>query len=49
VFVISIADRVVDIAGIISQPDERWMLQMGRYLIDEEGGTLASNRKFIVD
>ena len=48
-FVISIADRVVDIAGITTQPDERWMLQVGRNLIDEESGTLASMRYLIVD
>ena len=40
-FVISIADRVVDIAGITTQPDERWMLQVGRNLIDEESGALT--------
>ena len=48
-FVISIADRVVDIAGITAQPTEAWMLQVGRNLMDEEGGALASMRKLIVD
>ena len=48
-FVISIADRVVDIAGITTQPDERWMLQVGRNLIDEESGALASKRYLLVD
>src|SRR5262245_11006445 len=33
-FVISLADRVVSIAGITTRPDEDWMLQMGRNLTD---------------
>jgi putative transposase len=41
-FVISLADRVVNIAGITTRPDEAWMLQVGRNLIDEESGALAS-------
>ena len=48
-FVISIADRVVHIAGITTRPDESWMLPMGRNLLDEEGGALSLKRKFIVD
>jgi transposase InsO family protein len=48
-FVISIADRVVEIAGITTQPDEAWMLQMGRNLTDAESGVLASKRYLIVD
>src|ERR1035437_7253969 len=48
-FVISIADRVVHIAGITTRPDEAWMLQVGRNLIDGEGGALASKRYLIVD
>ena len=48
-FVISIADRVVDIAGIAMQPDEAWMLRVARNLMDEEGGALASKRNLIVD
>ena len=48
-FVISIADRVVDIAGITAQPTEAWMLQVGRNLMDKEGGALASMRKLIVN
>ena len=41
-FVISVAERVVHIAGITTRPDEAWMLQVGRNLIDEESGALAS-------
>src|ERR1019366_7355816 len=48
-FVISIADRVVDIAGITTRPDEAWMLQAGRNLIDEQCGAIASKRYLIVD
>ena len=48
-FVISIADRVVHVAGITTRPDETWMLQVGRNLIDGEGGALASKRYLIVD
>jgi len=43
-FVISLADRVVKIAGITTRPGEAWMLQVGRNLIDDESGALASKR-----
>lgn len=48
-FVISVAERAVHIAGISTRPNEAWMLQMGRNLIDEESGALASKRYLIVD
>jgi len=48
-FVISLADRVVHIAGITTRPDEAWMLQVGRNLIAEDGGMLTSKRYLIVD
>src|SRR5258705_2226779 len=48
-FVISLADRVVDIAGITTRPDEVWMLQVGRNVIDEGRGALASKRYLIID
>ena len=48
-FVISIADRVVDIAGITTRPDEVWMLQVGRNVIDEGSVALASKRYLIID
>ena len=48
-FVISVAERVVHIAGITTRPDEVWMLQVCRNLIDEESGALASKRYLIVD
>jgi hypothetical protein len=33
-FVISLADRVVNIAGITTRPDESWMLQVARDVTD---------------
>jgi putative transposase len=49
-FVISIADRVVHIAGITTRPDEAWMLQIGRILLDEEAdGALAGKKYLIID
>jgi transposase InsO family protein len=47
--VISIADRVVHVAGITNRPDESWMLQIGRHLLDAEDGLLAGKRYLIVD
>jgi len=48
-FVISVAARAVYIAGITTRPDEAWMLQMGRNLMEEEGGALALKRYLIID
>jgi len=48
-FVISLAERVVHVVGITMRPDEVWMLQMARNLIDEESGALAAKRYLIVD
>ena len=48
-FVISLADRIVHIAGITTQPDETWMLQVARNLVDERGGALSAKRYLIVD
>jgi hypothetical protein len=46
-FVISRADRVVNIAGIITRPDEPWMLQIGRNLTDAQSGALDAKRYLI--
>ena len=43
-FVISLADRAVKIAGITTRPDEAWMLQVGRNLTDWQAGALHSKR-----
>ena len=40
-FVISLHDRFVEIAGITTQPDESWMLQMARNLTDSQGEQCA--------
>ena len=48
-FVISLADRVVNIAGITTRPDESWMLQIARNETDSAGGSLHSKRYLIID
>lgn len=48
-FVISLADRVVKIAGITTHPDAAWMLQVARNLTDAESGALHSKQYFIID
>src|SRR5258708_3167630 len=48
-FVISLADRVVEIAGITTRPDEAWMRQAGRNLIDSESGAMRGKGYLILD
>ena len=48
-FVIDIATRTVEIAGIARDPDGRWMEQMARNLIDSEDGFLRGKRYLIAD
>jgi putative transposase len=48
-FIISLADRVVNIAGITTRPDESWMLQVARNATDSQAGALNSKRYLIVD
>lgn len=48
-FVISLADRVVEIAGITMRPDEAWMLQAGRNLLDSECGAMRGKAYLILD
>ena len=48
-FVISLADRVVDIVGITTRPDEAWMLQAARNLIDAESGSMRGKGYLILD
>jgi transposase InsO family protein len=48
-FVISLADRVVDIVGITTRPDESWMLQIGRNVTDSQSGALHGKRYLIID
>ena len=48
-FVISLADRAVKIAGITTRPDEAWMLQVGRNLTDWQAGALRAKQYLIID
>ena len=48
-FVIELATRRITIAGITTNPNEAWMLQMARNLTDVEFGMLRDTRHLIVD
>ncbi len=48
-FVISLAERVVEILGMTTRPEEGWMLQIGRNLIDSESGALRGKHYLIID
>jgi len=48
-FVIDLATRHVVIAGITTNPNEVWILQMARNLTDAETGMLRGTRHLIVD
>ena len=48
-FVISLADRIVNIVGITTRPDESWMLQIARNMTDAQSGALHSKRYLIID
>ena len=48
-FVINLSTRRVVIAGVTTNPNEAWMLQMARNLTDAETGMLRGTRHLIVD
>ena len=48
-FVINLADRLVHVAGITTNPTESWMLQVGRNMTDAIDGTLSGKRYLIID
>lgn len=48
-FVIDLATRRVEIAGIVAQPHEVWMKQIGRNLTDAVDGFLLKHRYVIMD
>jgi putative transposase len=48
-FVIELATRRVVICGITTNPNEAWMLQAARNLLDIPSGLLLGNRHLIVD
>jgi transposase InsO family protein len=48
-FVTDLASRRVELAGMVHQPHEAWMLQMGRNLTDAVDGFLLGKRFLIMD
>jgi hypothetical protein len=49
-FVMSLADGIVEVlGGVTAKPDEGWMLQLGRNLIDWEHGALREKCYMIID
>ena len=46
-FVIDLASRKVELAGIVHQPHEAWKLQIGRNLTDALDGFLLKHRYLI--
>ena len=48
-FVIDLPTRHIAICGMTTQPDEGWMLQMARNLLDPEFGFLRNKKHLIVD
>ena len=48
-FVIELATRRIEIAGITPSPNEQWMMQIGRNLTDPFDGALAEKRFLILD
>ena len=48
-FIISLADRAVSVAGITTRPDESWMLQIARNITEKQSGALHAKRYVIID
>jgi putative transposase len=48
-FVIELSTRCVRVAGVTSNPNTAWMLQIGRNLIDSEDGPVVGKRRLIID
>jgi hypothetical protein len=48
-FFIEVASRKVPIAGMTTNPDEGWMLQMARNQLDVDGGMLATCKVLIMN
>jgi transposase InsO family protein len=48
-FVIDIASRKVEIAGVTTSPTGGWMRQIARNLLDVEGGFLVGKRYLLLD
>ena len=48
-FVIELAKRIVHIAGMTTQPNEGWMMQIARNLTDKFSGFLTGKSHLILD
>jgi putative transposase len=48
-FIIELATRRVEIAGIVSEPDSAWMSQVSRNVTDASDGCLTGKRFLILD
>lgn len=48
-FVIELANRAVEIAGVTRDPDGAWMRQIGRNLLDPDEGILRGKKYVILD
>src|SRR4051812_42515759 len=48
-FVIHLATRRVEIAGIVREPDSAWVVQCGRHLTDPHEGCLRGKRFLVHD
>lgn len=48
-FFIELSTRMVKIAGVTTNPDTAWRLQIGRDVTDNEDGLLAGKHKLIID
>lgn len=48
-FVIGLADRIVEALGVTARPDDAWIMQIGRNLVDSESGALRQKRYLIID
>ena len=48
-FVMSLADRIVEMLRMTIKPNKTWILQLGRNLIDWESGALREKRYLIID
>ena len=48
-FFIELKTRVVTIAGVTTNPNAAWMVQMGRNVLDCAGGAIVNGQKLILD
>jgi putative transposase len=48
-FFLELSTRSVKIAGVTTNPDAAWMIQIGRNLTDTDAGWFRNKRKLIID